>query len=127
MLNTTITGKDSSALLSVSVSGGPCFIRPEDIIRLEASSNYTYFHFINRKPLLAARVLRDYELLLEGFGFLRVHRSHLVNRKHIRGIDNNGQIILPGDYRPEISRRKRKKVLEALQASSSHSVLLQRS
>lgn len=101
----------------ISTTEGRYFFRPEEIVRLQASSNYTYMHFINRKPLLVSRVLADYEELLSAFGFVRTHRSHLVNKSHVMYIDRSGCIIMQDDSRAEISRRKKKQVLKELKNS----------
>ena len=87
---------------------------PEQIIRLEALSNYTYIHFTDRKPLLMAKVLREYELLLKPFGFIRTHRSHLVNQQYIRQYDFNGTILMSDKSHAEVSRRKKREVYQSL-------------
>lgn len=94
--------------------GGIHFIHPDQIIRLEADSNYTYIHVCDRKPLLMAKVLSDYESLLKPFGFIRTHRSHLVNRLHVSGLNVNGNMIMDDKSVAEISRRKRKLVRQIL-------------
>ena len=100
--------------LMVSTLEGLFFLSPDDIIRLEASSNYTHIFFTNRKPLLLSRVLKDFTGILEPLGFLRTHRSHLVNRQHISSIDAGGHIIMYDASRAEISRRKKSEVLKCL-------------
>lgn len=86
----------------------------QQIIRMESDSNYTYVHFSDRKPLLVARVLRDFEVLLKPLGFIRTHRSHLVNKHHITGMDAEGFIALSDESRAAISRRKRKRVINEI-------------
>lgn len=86
----------------------------QQIIRLESDSNYTYVHFSDRKPLLVARVLREFEVLLKPMGFIRTHRSHLINKHHITGLDAEGFISLSDDSRAAISRRKRKIVINEI-------------
>ena len=103
--------------LTVATSEGLYFFYPDEIVRLEASSNYTYIHFTNRKPMLIAKVLADYEEQLSGSGFLRTHRSHLVNTQYITFIDGQGNIVLEDNSRIEISRRKKKTVLKELKKS----------
>ncbi len=100
--------------LMVSTLEGLFFFNPDDIIRLEASSNYTRIFFTNRRPLLLARVLKDFTGFLEPLGFLRTHRSHLVNRRHIFHIDTVGNIIMHDASKAEISRRKKSEVLKSL-------------
>ncbi len=100
--------------LSFITAGGIFFFPPEEIVRLEALSNYTCIHFRNHKPILMAKVLREYEALLQPYGFIRTHRSHLVNRTCIARIDSGGNIIMNDQSRAEISRRKKRQVLESL-------------
>lgn len=85
-----------------------------DVIRFEASSNYTLIHAVNQRPLVVARVLCAYEELLEGLGFIRVHRSHLVNRRYIQAIDGNGNLVLEDQSSIEVSRRRKKDVFSQL-------------
>ena len=100
--------------LTISTREGIHFINPEDIIRLQADSNYTYFHFTNRKPLLVSKVLKEFIAVLEPKGFLRTHRAHLVNRKHITSVDRCGNVIMFDASKAEISRSRRRVVRHEL-------------
>jgi two-component system LytT family response regulator len=99
--------------------GGIHFFKPEQIIRLEADSNYTYIHLKGQKPILMAKVLAAYEVLLQPFGFIRTHRSHLVNKQHIMHVDQQGVIVMDDESTAVISRSKRKEVFIALSESSN--------
>jgi two-component system LytT family response regulator len=100
--------------ISVATSGGRYFFNPEEIIRLEASSNYTNIYFINKKKMLTAKVLKEFAQLLEPFGFVRTHRTHLVNRQHILCITPGGNIIMKDSSVAEISRRMKSEVMRVL-------------
>ena len=54
-----------------------------DIIRAEASDNYTIFHLVNGKKYTISKTLKYYQDLLSDFGFLRTHKSHLINLSHV--------------------------------------------
>ena len=82
----------------------------EQIVRLEGNSNYTRIFFTDHPPILMAKVLRKYETLLSPFGFLRTHRSHLVNLVHVQGLDAGGSILMLDHSRVEVSRRKKHKL-----------------
>lgn len=103
--------------IMIVTSEGRYFFKPEEIIRLEASSNYTFIYFINNKKMLTCRLLKDYEILLQGLGFVRTHRSHLVNKRHVRHVDERGNILMQDSSRAEISRRKKNVVMRALVAA----------
>jgi len=100
--------------LPVATSEGLYFFYADEIVRFEASSNYTYIHFTNRKPMLIAKVLGDYEEQLSSAGFVRTHRSHLINKQYVTFIDGHGNIVMEDNSRVEISRRKKKGVISEL-------------
>lgn len=101
----------------VPTAGGRYFFQPEEIIRLEASGAYTLIYFTNKTRMLTARVLKEYETILEPLGFVRTHRSHLVNKRYISFVDGRGSIFMQDESRAEISRRKKNEVLKALMAA----------
>lgn len=98
----------------LSTAKGHSFFQAEEIVRLEADSNYTTFHFTDRKKIITSKVLKQYVALLEPMGFVRTHRSHLVNRKYIQEIAKNGDIIMKDTSVANISRRMKSKVLQLL-------------
>ncbi|MEP6553444.1 MAG: LytTR family DNA-binding domain-containing protein [Ferruginibacter sp.] len=99
--------------LTLQTSDGKLFFLPEQIVRLEARSNYTKIFFVNRPSMLLAKVLKDFELPLIPFGFLRTHRSHLINKKFIHTINNMGEIIMEDASVAIISRRKKNSVVKS--------------
>ena len=86
-------------------------IHPSRIIRLEARSNYTCIYFTDHAPVLMARVLKLYEKTLKPYGFIRTHRTHLINPQFIKGLNLAGQVQMEDQSLAEISRRKRKEVI----------------
>ncbi len=98
----------------IATAEGKYFFSPEEIVRLEASSNYTQIHFLNKKKLLTAKVLKDYEEQLEPLGFVRTHRSHLVNKRYISFVDSQGNIFMQDASVAEISRRKKSLVMKLI-------------
>ncbi len=88
-------------------TGGVHIFQPEQIIRVQAESNYTHIYLMDQTHILMATVLRSYESILRPFGFIRTHRSHLVNKTHIREIQANGIMRMKDESCVEISRRKK--------------------
>lgn len=103
-----------STKIMIATAEGRYFFSPEEIVRLEASSNYTNIHFSNKKKLLTAKVLKEFEQMLEPFGFVRTHRTHLVNRQYILCVTSEGNIIMKDDSVAEISRRMKSGVMKVL-------------
>ena len=83
------TKKKESATTSIfrtielSVKDGIIFIKPDDIIRLEASGSYTQFYLTNGTKYIASKNLKDYEVLLNPLNFYRCHLSHVINLRHV--------------------------------------------
>jgi DNA-binding LytR/AlgR family response regulator len=49
------------------------------------------------KPLMVSHTLKDYESILSDYGFVRVHKSHLVNMKYVTKMDRDA-VINPLQY-----------------------------
>ncbi len=86
------------------------------IIRCKGEGNYTSVIFPDKKPVLVAKTLVEFEELLAEHGFIRVHKTHLVNLKHVTAYirDEGGSIILSNGDRVTVSRRRKDMVRERL-------------
>ncbi|MES2774120.1 MAG: LytTR family DNA-binding domain-containing protein [Bacteroidota bacterium] len=100
--------------LAISNSDGTFFFDPQLITRLEGESNYTRFHLVNHRPILVSKTIKEYEDLLLPHGFIRAHKSHLVNKRHIISITADGQLMMEDKTLLEISRRRKESVLGVL-------------
>lgn len=93
------------------------YVALDEIIRLQADSNYTHIFLKDKKPFVSAKTLKEYDEILEGHHFLRVHKSHLVNPQHITQYDRSGLLTLSDGSVVEVSRRKKEYVMDALRRS----------
>lgn len=91
-------------------------IAPAEVAWCQADDNYTALHLADDRRFVSARTLKDYDEMLSPHGFLRVHKSSLVNRKHVEGVEE-GHVRLRNGTRVEISRRRLEEVTHALRAS----------
>ena len=103
--------------LAISTSEGVFFYLPSEIIHCEGESNYTKFFLKNKKTLLVSHTLKDYESILNDYGFIRVHKSHLVNMKYVSSMDRDGFIWLETGESVEVSRRRKEEVMSLLRKS----------
>lgn len=87
-----------------------------DIITCEAKSNYTHISFQNKASFCSSRPIHLYEDLLENNGFVRVHRSYLVNLAHIREYrrGEGGSLIMSDGSEVEVSRRRKDQLLDKM-------------
>ncbi|MBP8823923.1 MAG: response regulator transcription factor [Flavobacteriales bacterium] len=108
---------DPSALrVLVSHGGRQHAILPADILYCRAENNYTEIHLQGGRRFLCARTLKDYDDMLQDRGFLRVHRSFLVNRAAVENAPSQGPLRLTDGTAVEVSVRRRAQVIEALRA-----------
>ncbi len=91
------------------------FVDVKNIIHCKGEGNYTHI-YLEEKHLLVAKTLVEFEELLTEFGFVRTHKSHLVNLKHVRAFLRNdgGMLQLSNNETVSISRRRKEVVLDKL-------------
>lgn len=93
---------------------GIFFLSPPEIIRCEAMGSYTRFYSSNKRTYLTSKSIGEYEDILAPHGFLRSHKSHLVNRLWVAYLDHDGFLILKDESRVEVSRRRKEEVLRGI-------------
>ena len=100
------TNFDKIALPSAE---GIHFMPISTIIYVEAESNYSIFHFIDRKKMIISKTLKQVEQALEMYSFFRAHKSNLLNlnyiQKYIKG--EGGTIVMKDGSEIELSRNKK--------------------
>jgi two-component system LytT family response regulator len=90
------------------------YVQIDEIIRLQAESNYTHIFLTGNKVFISAKTLKEYDEMLQGHRFLRVHKSHLVNPMHIQAYDRQGILQMSDDSKVEVARRKKEFLQQAL-------------
>lgn len=96
------------------------YVSLEDIIHLQAERNYTRLHFIKGRNFLSSKTLGEYEKMLRDSGFIRVHKSHLINSMHISGYEKQGIVKMKNGAEIEVSRRKRDQVTGLFQSARKY-------
>lgn len=92
--------------LAVATQGGAVFFDIDEIVHCEADNNYTIFHLVDGKRFVASKTLKDYDVLLADYAFLRVHQSHLVNPEYVKQYTQKGMLELKNGHHVPVSRRK---------------------
>jgi two-component system LytT family response regulator len=102
--------------IAIPTLDGLLFFDTNDIIYLEAHSNYTEIHFTNKQKIIASRTLKEFEEMLPADKFFRPHHSHIINlqyiKRYIRG--DGGQIELQNGTVVSVSRSKKEEFLKAI-------------
>jgi len=94
------------------------FVGVHEIVRCESDKNYTYVHLKDESKHLLSKTLKELENMLDSHGFIRTHQSHLVNPSFIRRFvkSDGGYIVLEDQTQIPVSRSKKEKILQFLNA-----------
>ena len=88
-----------------------------EIIRCEADKNYTFFFLNSGKKILVSRTLKDFETMLNGYGFFRIQQSHLINLDYLDRYDKHqgGAIIMKDGSAVPLSPAKKDQFFKLLE------------
>jgi len=94
--------------LSLPNGQGYTIVGLNEIIHIEADSNYSIFHLYNREKITVSRVLKDYEEILPEEQFVRIHKSSIVNLNYLKEYNSkNGlEVMLKNGEKIAVSRRR---------------------
>ncbi|MES2829495.1 MAG: LytTR family DNA-binding domain-containing protein [Bacteroidota bacterium] len=96
------------------------YVKTTDIVRCEASNNYTTFYLKTGEQVLVCKTLKEFSDLLVPHRFIRTHQSHLVNIDFVKSYlkEDGGTILLTDLTKIPISRQNREKVKLILEPAS---------
>lgn len=87
------------------------YLAPGDVVAIDAERNFSVLHTLGGERHFISEPLKSLEERLALFGFLRVHKGHLVNRLHILAaradsLSLRGGLSRPMGrvYRPQVSQ-----------------------
>lgn len=92
-------------MLVVNNSDGKHFLPYHEIIRLEASSNYTHIVTLTKR-ILVSRTLKSLQAILPDQDFIRIHARHLIHMEHLR-LDSRNQVVMSNGDAVPVSRNMR--------------------
>ncbi len=84
-------------------------VEVKDVIRCQANDNFTDFLMADGTKKLICRTLKFYDEILSELGFLRVHRSHLINMEYVKGYKKGkgGQVIMSDGSLVDVSPNRK--------------------
>lgn len=103
--------------VALPTSDGYVFMEEDNIIRCEAYGNYTkVFQSEHSRPILVTHTLKHFEGLLAQSHFFRVHKSYLVNLKHVKRFIKGkpAKLVMSDHSQVEVSIRKKDLLVERL-------------
>jgi len=113
LLNNLKSGSQNHHRIALSTLEGLLFVNVRDIIYCESNGPYTKFVFRQANSIITSRHLKEYEDLLSGYEFFRIHKSYLVNlqeiQKYIRG--DGGHLIMSDGAILNVSKQRKENFL----------------
>jgi len=96
-------------------------LNTSDIVHCMSEGSYTAFETSDNQNILVSKNLKEYDTLLSGSGFLRVHRSHLINLKHIKRFDKHdgGNVVMSNGAQIPVSASGRERLLDLFEEISA--------
>ena len=107
-LASSLSTRSEIRKLTLPYGQGFKMIDIDDIIYIEADSNYSVFHLSNHDKITVSKVLREFEELLPSDQFVRIHKSSIINLNHLKEYNSkNGlQVHLKNGESINVSRRR---------------------
>lgn len=94
------------------------YVNLNEIVRLQADSNYTKIFLTSKKVFVSSKTLKEYDEILKPYHFLRIHKSHLVNLHHIDRYNRQGFLHMDDGTMLEVARRKKEYLVQALKSAN---------
>lgn len=110
-LTSLLEKKENITKITLSNTNGYEIIEISNIIYLIGEDNYSTFYLKNHTKKVISKTLKNYEEILEPHGFMRVHKSSLINLKHIKEVKLL-EVIMSNDQVISVSRRRSSQLLE---------------
>ena len=106
-LSENLQNKSKIDKITLQHTHGFHVIDTDNIIHIEADSNYSVFHLKNDTKLVISKPLKEFEDMLNS-DFARIHKSAIVNLKYIKSYSNKHglEVILLNDSILPVSRRR---------------------
>ena len=102
--------------IGVGMADKIVFVNISDISYCEARGNYTNVVLHDGKKIVASKTLGEFESQFANKNFFRIHHSYLINMNRLKEFQRyeGGYVLMDNNIKLEVSQRKRKEFLEAI-------------
>lgn len=99
---------ESKSKITLPHTHGYHVIDLDEIMYVEADSNYSIFHLRKGDKIVISKPLKEFELYLEEGNFMRIHKSVIINFRFVTEYSskNGTQVILKNGVTLPVSRRR---------------------
>jgi two-component system LytT family response regulator len=111
------TVSDQSKKVVLPTMEGFDVVEVQDIVRCQGNDNFTDFYLKDGTKKMICRTLKFYDEILKDFGFMRVHRSHMVNLNYITSYKRGkgGTLTMIDGSEVDVSPGKKQELLTLYQ------------
>lgn len=124
--NLAVNLSERSEIRKISLPNGQGYslINIDDIIHIEADSNYSVFYLQNKDKITVSKVLKEYEEILPDNQFVRIHKSSIVNLNYVKEYNSkNGlEVILKNGDKIAVSRRRASDFADKIKSYTSFDI-----
>jgi len=116
LLHNLLNEKNLHSRIAIPSMEGLQFVETNDIIYLEAKSNYTEIFVKDLPKITVAKTLKEFDDLLPSPAFIRIHHSYLINKNHILKYikGEGGQVTMRNGAVLDVARRKKEEFMKAI-------------
>jgi len=113
LLSNISSRQNSLQKIAIATQEALLFVSLPDIIRCEASKNYTYIYLSGNRKIVASKNILEYEELLPQDMFFRIHNSHLINLNYISSYQKGrgGTVLMEDGTVIEVAARRKDEFL----------------
>ena len=116
LLGDALKDQHAPKRLALATLQGIVFLKINEIIRVEALSNYSTFYLISKQKIMVSKTLKEFESVLTMQNFFRVNRSCIVNTDYIVKYKNEdgGMLELQDGSEVGVGPHRKNELIELL-------------
>jgi len=116
LLGDALKDQHAPKRLALATLQGIVFLKINEIIRVEALSNYSTFYLISKQKIMVSKTLKEFEPVLTMQNFFRVNRSCIVNTDYIVKYKNEdgGMLELQDGSEVGVGPHRKNELIELL-------------
>lgn len=106
--------------IAVPSRNGLSYYKTNSIVYIKADGSYSVICQDNGKTTTISRKIKDFEDSLINDGFIRVHKSYLINLHHVAELhrDDSGYILMDDGTKIPLSPKNRESVIQKIKMAS---------
>lgn len=118
ILNNSI--KNHFDKISLPSNDGLTIVELKEIVRLEAAGNYSTVYLANEQSIVVTKTLFQFEEILDGLNFIRIHNTHLINLDYVKRYQRGqgGTVTMNDGTQLAVSRGRKAEFIDALKTYS---------